>query len=238
MRSHSNVIPSLFLLPFSLLFLTKMPDVVTIRRQGLVFGFQKDFLRTNLIQSATASIWATWTTFHYSWQLILFSPDSWIHHVCCGNWKVISCSCQMLPATDSSSIPSMFAEREEKNVSAGKVKFSIVDFFYLTTKLPKNSLISIQTQLVHNRQGITSKDEQHQIWNHFSNPWRAFPVLYTGFGWKVKFSTVAFFYLTTKLPDNLLISFQTRSQHNRRGNQIKKHYSNPRRAPRCTGFGC
>ena len=69
----------------------------------------------------------------------------------------------MLPATDSSSIPSMFADREEKNVSAGKVKFSIVDFFYLTTKLPNNSLISIQTQLVDNRQGITSKDEQHQI---------------------------------------------------------------------------
>ena len=134
-----------------------------------------------------------------------FSPGSWIHHVCCGNWKVISCSCQMLPATDSSSIPSMFAEREEKNVSAGKVKFSIVDFFYLTTKLPNNSLVSIQTQLDYNRQGITSKDEQHQIWNHFSNLWRAFPVLCTGFGWKVNFSTVDF--LTTKLPDNLLILF-------------------------------
>ena len=150
-----------------------------------------------------------------------FSPDSWIHHVCCGNWKVISYSCQMLPATDSSSIPSMFADREEKNVSAGKVKFSIVDFFHLTTKLPNHFLISIQTQLVDNRQGITSKDEQHQIWNHFSNPSRAFPVLHTGFGWKVKFSTVDFIYLTTMLPDNLLISFQTGSQHNRRGNQIK-----------------
>ena len=134
-----------------------------------------------------------------------FSPDSWIHHVCCGNWKLISYSCQMLPATDSSSIPPMFADREEKNVSAGKVKFSIVDFFHLTTKLPNNSLISIQTQLVDNRQGITSKDEQHQIWNHFSNLWRAFPVLCTGFGWKVNFSTVDF--LTTKLPDKLLILF-------------------------------
>ena len=37
----------------------------------------------------------------------------------------------------------------------------------------------------------------------------------------MKFSTVDFFYLTTKLPDNLLISFQTGSQHNRQGNQIK-----------------
>ena len=155
--------PLLIRLPFSILFLSKMPDVVTIWRQGLVFGLQKDFLRANLIQSATASIWATWTTFHYSRQLILFSPDSWIHHVCCGNWKVISYSCQMLPATDSSSIPSMFADREEKNVSAGKVKFSIVDFFHLTAKLSNHFLISIQTQLVDNRQGIPSKDEQHQI---------------------------------------------------------------------------
>ena len=64
--------PLLIRLPFSILFLIKMPDVVTIWRQGLVFGLQKDFLRANLIQSATASTWATWTTSHYSWQLILF----------------------------------------------------------------------------------------------------------------------------------------------------------------------
>ena len=64
--------PLIFCLPFSLYILTKMPDVVTIWRQGLFFGPQKDFLRANFIQSATASTWATWTTSRFCWQLILF----------------------------------------------------------------------------------------------------------------------------------------------------------------------
>ena len=79
--------PLLIRLPFSILFLIKMPDVVTIWRQGLVFGLQKDFSRANLIQSNTASTWATWTTSRYSWQLDYFSPDM---NSSCLLWKLKS----------------------------------------------------------------------------------------------------------------------------------------------------